>query len=174
MDNETWTRIPDAPHYYASTCGRIASDLRHPWHILKPAPNRDGYFACALKINGKRKNHRVHRLIAAAFLPPQPSPKHEINHFDGVKANNTPINLVWVTHKQNHRHRIDVLGQIPFGGPRNHGEQHPRHKLTDDIVRSIRLRAAAGESQNALAREFGVSQVCICLIATRKTWKHVL
>ncbi len=51
------------------------------------------------------------------------------------------------------------------------GEAVHNHKLTWDAVRAIRARQAAGESQHALAREYGVTQVNIHFIVTGKTWQ---
>ena len=46
-------------------------------------------------------------------------------------------------------------------------------KLDPDKVRAIRARYAAGESQTAIAPDFGVSQVMVSLIVRRKKWAHV-
>jgi hypothetical protein len=48
--------------------------------------------------------------------------------------------------------------------PRLRGEAHGRAKLTDAQVAAIRERFAAGESQSALGREYGVSQSQVHLI----------
>jgi len=50
------------------------------------------------------------------------------------------------------------------------GEAHYRAKLTADQVSAIRARYAAGETQVALAREFGVSQTNISRIVRGTTW----
>lgn len=46
-------------------------------------------------------------------------------------------------------------------------------KLTETDVRQIRRRRTAGETQQALATAFNVSQVCILKIVNRMTWKHI-
>jgi hypothetical protein len=43
-------------------------------------------------------------------------------------------------------------------------------KLTADIVREIRRRAACGETQKALAAEYGVDQSTVSNVICRKTW----
>jgi hypothetical protein len=54
------------------------------------------------------------------------------------------------------------------------GEGQWRSLLTDDAVRSIRERyAAGGVSQYALAQEYGVTQTNISHVIRRKSWKHV-
>ncbi len=46
-------------------------------------------------------------------------------------------------------------------------------KLNDEIVREIRRRFRDGETQTALAAEFGIGQQTACKIVHRKTWRHV-
>ena len=44
---------------------------------------------------------RVHRIVAAAFLGPKPSPKLVIDHKDSIRVNNRPENLHYVTRFEN-------------------------------------------------------------------------
>lgn len=72
---------------------------------------------------------------------------------------------------------------IPFGdrnGTRTHPECHPRGeghifaKLSDDKVREIRKRyAAGGVKQRDMAEEFGVVISIISRVVTRTIWTHV-
>lgn len=54
------------------------------------------------------------------------------------------------------------------------GAEHYHTTFTEETVRLIRARAAAGETNRALAAEFGVSRHGIYAIVHRKSWKHVL
>lgn len=57
---------------------------------------------------------------------------------------------------------------------RARGEASGQAKLTDEAVRDIRLRyAAGGVSQQKLANEYGVHQTKISYVISRKTWAHV-
>jgi len=56
---------------------------------------------------------------------------------------------------------------------RRQGEGHPLVQLTDQSVRDIRRRAAAGETQQKLADEYNVTQAHISKIVRRVTWKHI-
>lgn len=53
------------------------------------------------------------------------------------------------------------------------GERSPNATFTDDKVRAIRRRAAAGETQRSLAAEFGVNPATISKIVRRERWEHV-
>lgn len=56
----------------------------------------DGYVCVALTDgNGKVKQHRVHRLVALAFVP-NPNNENVVRHIDGNKTNNSVTNLIWV------------------------------------------------------------------------------
>lgn len=56
-------------------------------------------------INIQRREYRVHRLVADAFLPPDPS-RPIVNHIDGNKLNNAASNLERVTASENTQHAI--------------------------------------------------------------------
>jgi hypothetical protein len=49
-----------------------------------------------------------------------------------------------------------------------------RAKLTDDKVRQLRARRAAGLTYRQLAAEFGISDLSACAVVNRKTWAHVI
>ena len=51
-----------------------------------------GYKRVCLRLNGKKKHHFVHRLVAQAFIP-NPENKPEIDHIDGDPTNNNVTNL---------------------------------------------------------------------------------
>ena len=55
-----------------------------------------------------------------------------------------------------------------------HGTRHHNSKLTEDQVRQIRRRVAAGESQATMCREFGLTSNAVHAVIHRRTWTHVL
>jgi hypothetical protein len=54
----------------------------------------------------------------------------------------------------------------------HHAETDGRAKITEDDVRSIRRRHAAGENRNDLAKECGISCRSVNLIVSRRRWAH--
>lgn len=162
---EIWKEIPGTD-YSVSNEGRVASRKHRGWKVLRNGINSAGYCLVVLCVNGARQNRFVHRLVAEAFLGPCPTPGHEVNHIDGTRINNLVENLEWVTGSENQRHRIDVLGR----NNTPHGEAHCRAKLTDDLVRGIRVRYAAGEAQSKIAADLGVCQSSISRIVSGENW----
>lgn len=68
-----------------------------------------------------------------------------------------------------------LFGQRPGDSDRIAcGEHHHRAILTERSVREIRSRAAAGESVQGLATEFGVSRATASRVVSLQTWKHVV
>ena len=66
-----------------------------------------GYPTVMLNNGGKQKPHKVHRLIADAFIP-NPQGKKQVNHIDGDKMHNVVWNLEWVTPHENSVHAGNV------------------------------------------------------------------
>ena len=98
-------RPPAYIGYCAGDDGRVYSGLgwrgRDGRYAITPIPNGKGYLKIRLKTTKGRKNIVVHVLIAQGWLPPRPSPQHEVRHLDGDRANNAPSNLCWGTRLEN-------------------------------------------------------------------------
>lgn len=145
---------------------RAVSDSR----ILRTSVSR-GYLTVSLKdaAGGKPRNHRVHRLVARAFVP-NPNDKPNINHIDCNTTNNAAENLEWCTQAENLEHSRR-LGRMPqcFRGVRNN-----RSKLSDENVRAVRaLYAAGGRTLLSIASEFGVSERAIGAVVRRQSYRFV-
>lgn len=64
---------------------------------------KKGYYQVTLNKDGKKKHHRVHRLVASAFLE-NPFNYTDVNHKDENKTNNHVDNLEWCTRKYNNNY----------------------------------------------------------------------
>lgn len=95
---EIWKDVPGYIGLYkVSNYGRVKSVKKQL--VLKTSGSGNRYKTVAL-CNGMRKTFRLHRLVAAAFIP-NPENKPCIDHIDGDRANNHADNLRWVTAKEN-------------------------------------------------------------------------
>ena len=157
---EEWVEIPETD-YSVSSEGRVASWKYGKLKILKTPTNSAGYPVFRIHKDGERKQYTVHRWVAILFLGLPPTSKHEVNHTNGVKADNRDANLEWVTPSENQHHRYDVLGK------------RARAKLSEAQVREIRARCASGETQSKVAADYGVHQTSVCAIVKRGGWAWV-
>ena len=66
--------------------------------------------------------------------------------------------------------KSDNSADMVSKGRQKKGDELPQSKLTESDVRAIRSSVLP---QNAIAKQFGISQPAVCAIRTRKAWKHV-
>lgn len=105
---EQWKDIADYEGLYqVSSLGRVKSlkdnKGKKREKILKQYLSNGNYLFVGLRKNNKRKNYRIHKLVANAFIS-NPLNKPCVNHIDGNKANNNINNLEWVTYSENMKH----------------------------------------------------------------------
>lgn len=147
--------------YMASEEGFIVS----LWHnrLLQSSTSKRGYLFVALR--GNRKGQfQVHRLVCEAFHGSSPTSLHVVNHKNGIKADNRPSNLEWVTRSENTTHAYQT-------GLIRSGERSHLAKLTDAQANEIRAMGRT-KSQAKIGAMFGVSQTCIGKILNNKKRKH--
>lgn len=110
---EEWKSIEGFDEYRISSHGRVKSLKFGKERILKPRKSPDGYFSIVTCVGGKEKSHKIHRLVASAFIE---NSNHlpQVDHIDRNVTNNTVSNLRWVTPSENsfntHRHYKDNYG----------------------------------------------------------------
>lgn len=93
---EIWKDIPNLKGYQVSNIGRIKSLKFKNEKILKYFVNEIGYPTINLYEGTKRKQYRVHRLVAQAFID-NPNNYPCINHKNEIKTDNRVENLEWCT-----------------------------------------------------------------------------
>ena len=130
---------------------------------------RDGYLLVTTTIGGVRTVTGAHRVVWAYFNGPIP-PGMTINHKNGLKSDNRPINLELATYSENRIHAIEVLN---VNRNRPKGSLNPKTKLTEaDIVEMRRLRAG-GLMVKEIALAFGINKKAASKICTGRTWTHI-
>lgn len=180
MNQEYWKPVPAYEQVYAvSNLGRVRrispGASTRSGRILKPHEKR-GYLTVVLTLRGKCKMHRIHRLVAAAFIGPPP-PETEVNHKNGDKADNRPENLEYVTHRRNMEHASVALGVLGRAkGDRNwtrrypeqvlRGEAHGSCKYSDEVMQQVRQALAQGGiTHKQIAQRFGISKAQVSRFA---------
>lgn len=177
--SEIWKAIPKFEEYYeVSNLGRVRSlDRRTTDRIGRPfvrygkiiTPRKEirGYVSARLCVETVHRIFKIHRLVAYTFLPPH-GPQQQINHINGIKTDNRPENLEWVSPSANMQHAFkNGLGRV------SRGENNTRAILCEDDVRKIRLLSASGRSCAAISRDYAVSEATIRQILKGRNWAHV-
>ena len=113
-------------------------------------------------MKGKKTNVLAHRLVAMAFTGPVPLGLIVL-HNDGIKTNNTPLNLRYGSNADNPQDMVE------HGNQTKGGTLH-LSKLTEQQIREIRSSTL---STVQLGKMYGVSKGNISMIKNFVTWKHV-
>ena len=86
-----------------------------------------------------------------------------------------PKHLFQGTQLDNMRDMIAKGRQFICSGPNplNAGSRNGNAKLTDEMVKSIRLRHQSGEMQKDIAADLCISKMTVSLVVRNLIWKHV-
>lgn len=172
---EEWKPIEGYEGYYEiSSYGRVksfhprnlpAGKLRH----LHWNKRRDYYYVeCQIR-RSNRKNFRVNRLVAKAFVPGY-RPGLDVNHKDGNKRNNHAENLEWLTRSENQKHAFAHGLNTP-----RRGELCGNSKINSETVMKIRaLKRDQPKLRNAdIAKMYGLGMSTITHIILGTRWAHL-
>lgn len=162
------------PGYWAGNDGHIWSTKRKVPQRLKPVYNKvtkmwsvTVYRPDRKKWVKKRKGtylmkhpdpEPIHVLVASVWLPPRPSPLHEIDHVYADRADNRPESLRWLTGQEN------VLAYLKL---------KRRMVLSDDDIRAIRSLDGT-VSRMELGRRYDRNPSLISRICTGSSYKNVV
>lgn len=101
QEQEIWKEIAGYEGlYFVSNFGRVMSLKKNSPAILKGGWCRKYNFVILTNKNGIKKEPKVHRLVAEAFIP-NPNNYPQVNHKDENPSNNHVDNLEWCTAKYN-------------------------------------------------------------------------
>lgn len=171
-----WRECVGFPDYEVSEHGDVrritASKTRQSGARLRGFIDPDGYLRFQLMDrSGAKRTVIAHRLVAEAFIGPQPSERHEVAHSNGSRIANHYSNLRWALPVENHADRV-------VHGTSAAGERNGRATICEADVRAIRreyreIKIARNGAVSDLERRFGLCRATIVRIATGKSWRHV-
>jgi hypothetical protein len=168
--DEEWRATPGFSGYEVSSIGRIRRSLpgnrTYVGRILKLQTHKFGYPHANLTRDGKHVGIEVHRLVALAFIGPQPTAAHQVAHWDNDPANCRRENLRWATAVENNNDK-ERFGTAPIGS------RNGSAKLSEADIIEIRRLRAGGEKLAAIGDRFGVAFQTVSKIINGDRWGHV-
>lgn len=125
--------------------------------MLRHRIDRNGYHSVMPCMNGQTKVVYIHQAVMIAFngLPQQLG--LEVNHINGIKADNYKDNLEWMTTLQNVRHSYTT-------------GIHKRKLTPEEVINIREAYVNRGNSQQALADKYKVSQRMISLVVRKEVY----
>ena len=120
-----------------------------------------GYVQVSATDGGGMKYYLWHRVVALAYVPGYFAGA-EVNHINGVKTDNRPGNLEWVTRGQNVAHAVKA-------GLHATGERAGGCRFKDADIADMRRARAGGESVSSIARRYSADRKHVGHIVSGKT-----
>lgn len=158
LPGEEWKPLKGYSRYEYSNFGRVRTNGykgSQRVKVMKPAVSTDGYLKTMFKCeDGKFRTDTIHRVILRSEIP-KPGPEYEVNHKNGIKTDNRPVNLEWMTRSQNCQHSFDTGLQKP-----KRGELNGMAKLTQkdvDFLRNEKRTKGRFWGRNEYAKQYGIA-----------------
>ena len=165
-EKEIWKDIEGFEgKYQVSNMGRVKSlNYKNTGKegIMKPVDKGRGYLYVNLRKDGNKKNCRINRLVAEAFIQfvPEANISYEVDHRNTVRTDNRVSNLCYVTSSQNSHNPKTMERNI----------NHP--KLSKPIFGVDKITGLIVEfpSIKEAERTLGISHgnICSCLKGKKK------
>lgn len=172
---EEWRNIPGYPWHQASNLGRVRSldkvvNCRNGSRTVKGqilisyVTKWTGY----AQVSILRKNVSAHRLVALAWCPGF-TPGLCVDHLNGIRTDNRPDNLEWVTASENAQRSVNLgRRKNPYQG--KFSAAHPASKavISTNIQTGVEREFAA--AMDAAREGFNGDAISRC--CTNKATRH--
>ena len=139
--------------YQVSNKGNVRTFQKYRCMLLKQK-NTQGYMSVVLWNNNKRKDVKVHRIVAEAFIP-NPNNYPVINHKDENPSNNCVDNLEWCTQQYNVTYGSAIQKRI-----RSNSKVKPVVMLNIDGVVEMEFESSADAARYVGGNSSNVWAVC--------------
>jgi len=119
-----------------------------------------GYLLVGCSKDNIKTTFYIHRIIAGLYVP-NPLNLPEVNHKNGIKTDNNPSNLEWVSSSENNLHAIQT------------GLRSCAQKLNKAKVLQIIHLLKSGLSPREIALRFNIDRTSVVSIKTGRTWSKL-
>lgn len=153
--------------YEVSNFGRVMSlnyRMTKQSKLMSPSINSDGYACVNLTKDGVGNSHKVHRLVASAFIA-NPNNLPQVNHIDEDKLNNQVNNLEWCTGRHNVNHGT---GNARRSSSQVNGSKSVGVKALDKLGNIALVFESIQEAQR---NGFSAGNICECCKGRRNFHK---
>jgi hypothetical protein len=174
-NKEIWRKIRGYEGLYeVSDMGRVKSlpnDKHKKSIVLKPEVSSNGYERVFLYKNKIQKRMSLHRLVAITFQP-NPKNKSQVNHKNGIKADNRVNNLEWCTHSENQKHSYRVLkNKTSLVWLGKFGRDNPKSIKIIQLTKGRKRIKVWDSMSDAGRRGFTISGISKCCSGNRRVHK---
>ncbi|MBX7153066.1 helix-turn-helix domain-containing protein [bacterium] len=171
LRGEIWKKVKETDDKYEiSNFGRVKSFNHKKEGKFLTGKIVGGYQCIDMRIDDKRHNVYVHKLVAQYFVPKDNKNKSAVVHIDWNKKNNHYKNLKWATHAEVFRRNEKKYKKV-YNAFR--GSNAFNSKISKADVRSIRKLLSEGIKQKKIAKKFKISEMQITRIKRHDNWKDV-
>lgn len=149
------------------------------WSVLSGkyigSVNKRGYKLSVLVKNGVKTSFPAHRLIALYFVKNSLN-KPYVNHINGIKDDNRPVNLEWCTAKENCQHAFRTGIKVIAKGSKNpmygrYGFNSNKGKPVNQIDLVTKKVLHTWGSASDAARNLGISRSNITALCRNQNVK---
>lgn len=158
--------LKEYPGYLITKSGDIFSKPNKTRSTLRKLSSYKGYYGYSvvgIRVDGKQKTVKIHRLLAQTFIP-NPDKLPFVNHIDENTSNNALSNLEWCTPKYNSNYSVASTYK-KYGGV-----WHNAKLSLDDAIEIRRIYESGVARFKDLADLFGVSVSLIDKVIRRERW----
>lgn len=135
--------------------------------IRKQTLCKNGY----LYVGSRQFLTTVHSIVADAWLDPPYRAGLEINHKNGIKTDNRPSNLEWVTRSENMKHAAQ--NNLLDTTNRKRGEDCNLTNFSEAQIREACELLQDGWRNVDVARKVGMRSSYVKDLRAKRSWKHV-